>query len=173
MRTRELFLLATEPLRPEGRPLYAGLLSLGLPGDPLGDVWRLGDLLREYRGDAHTAAWVSAGLDAPSIGLLTELYWGLPMRTYVRTRAWSGEQLDAAEEVLRGRGLLEGDGLSRAGRGLRENIELATDRQMAGVVSTLGDDAGELFGILRPWGEAIRAAGGYPSNPGELVRARP
>ena len=49
-------------LRPEGRPLYAGLLSLGLPGDPMGDAWRLADRLREYRGDAHTAAWTTRRL---------------------------------------------------------------------------------------------------------------
>jgi hypothetical protein len=43
---------------------------------------------------------------------------------------------------------------------------------MAGVIGVLGDDADELIGILRPWGEAIRAAGGYPGNPGDLLRAR-
>ena len=52
----------------------------------MGDAWRLADRLREYRGDAHTAAWTSAGFDATEIGLLTELYWGLPMRTYVAHR---------------------------------------------------------------------------------------
>jgi hypothetical protein len=171
-RAGELLLRATDQLRPEGRPLYAGLRSLGLPGDPVGDVWRLGDLLREYRGDAHTAAWVAAGLDAPSIGLLTELYWGIPMRTYVRTRAWSDDQLDAAEERLRQRGLLDGEGFSAAGGALREEIEVATDRQMAAVVGGLGDGAEELCDILRPWGDAIRSAGGYPANPGVLIRGR-
>ena len=170
-RAKELLQRATDGLRPEGRPLYAGLLSLGLPSDPLGEVWRLGDLLREYRGDAHTAAWVSAGLDAPEIGLLTELYWNIPMRTYVRTRAWSNEDLDAAEERLRQRGLLDGQGFSESGRALREGIEVATDRQMASVVDALGDDAKELFGILSPWGEAIRSAGGYPASPRDLIRA--
>ena len=96
------------PLRPEGKPLFAGLRSLGLPGDPVGDMWRLADMLREYRGDAHTAAWTSAGLDATEVGLLTELYWGLPMRTYVRTRAWSAEQLDAGERRLSDRGFVAG-----------------------------------------------------------------
>ena len=79
-----------------------GSSSLGLPGDPMGDMWRLADLLREYRGDAHTAAWTSAGLDATEVGLLTELYWGLPMRSYIRTRAWSDAQLDEAEGRLVG-----------------------------------------------------------------------
>jgi hypothetical protein len=30
-------------------------------------------MLREYRGDAHTAAWTSSGFDATEIGLMTEL----------------------------------------------------------------------------------------------------
>jgi hypothetical protein len=106
---------AVAPLRPEGKPLYAGLLSLGLPGDPLADAWRLADMLREYRGDAHIAAWTSAVLDATEIGLLTEPYWGIPLRTYVRTRAWSDEQLDAAEQRLVARGLLA-DGASPSRR---------------------------------------------------------
>ena len=47
---------------PRGSHSSPGLRSLGLPGDPMGDMWRLADQLREYRGDAHTAAWTSAGL---------------------------------------------------------------------------------------------------------------
>ncbi len=99
-RATEILRRATDPLRPEGRPLYSGLLSLGLPGTPMGDFWRLGDYLREYRGDSHTAAWVAFGLDATEIGLLTELFIGLPMRSYIRTRAWSDDDLDAAVERL-------------------------------------------------------------------------
>jgi hypothetical protein len=150
--------------------LYAGLLSLGLPGDPVGDLWRLGDLLREYRGDAHTAAWTSAGLDGTEIGLLTELWWGVPTRTYVRTRAWSDEELDAASDRLRSRGLIDDDGFTPAGRELRSAVEVATDLQMRAAVQTLDQDAGELFEILEPWGEVIRAGGGYPASPGDLVR---
>jgi hypothetical protein len=168
----DLLRRATEHLRPEGRSLYAGLVALGLPGDPIGDMWRLGDLLREYRGDAHTAAWTSAGVDATEIGLLTELWWGVPPRTYVRTRAWTSEQLDAAEERLRGRGLLGDDGFTPAGRELREGIETATDVQMRPAVEALGDDAKQLFDILKPWGAAIRAAGGYPAGPGGITGDR-
>jgi hypothetical protein len=158
----DLLTRATAPLRPEGRPLYAGLLSLGLPGNPVGDMWRLADLLREYRGDAHTAAWTSAGLDATEIGLLSELYWGLPMRSYVRTRAWTDEQLDAAEERLRSRGLLAGGAMTDRGREFREAVEVATDRQCEMVARTLGESLGELVDLLVPWGQSIRSAGGYP-----------
>ena len=105
-------------LRPEGRPLYAGLLSQEIPSSPIGRAWRYADMLREYRGDAHTASWISAGLDATQIGLLSDLFWGLPMRSYSRSRAWSTEQFDAAEEALRSRGALEGDGFSETGHAL-------------------------------------------------------
>ena len=163
---------ANERLRPEGRPLYSGLLSLGLPGDPIGDVWRLADRLREYRGDAHTAAWTSAGFDGVEIGLLTELYWGLPLRSYVRTRAWSDEDLDAAEARLVERGLVRGGALTPTGRAEREEVEVATDRQCRPIVEALGDGFEELVETLQPWGASIRAAGGYlPSGPHDLARA--
>jgi len=172
-RATELLALAVAPLRPEGKPLFAGLLSLGLPGDPLGDLWRLADLLREYRGDAHTAAWTSAGLDATEVGLLTELYWGLPMRSYIRTRAWSDTQLDEAEGRLAARGLVADGGLTVTGRALRESVEVATDAQCEVMVDALGERFDELIGLLTPWGAALRDAGGYPpQGPHDLAPVR-
>jgi hypothetical protein len=169
-RAIELLSDAVGTLRPEGRPLFSGLLSLGLPGDPMGDVWRLADMLREFRGDAHTASWTSVGLDATEIGLLTELYWGLPTRTYVRTRAWSDAQLDDAEARLTARGLIAHAALTDAGRTLREGIEAATDAQCRPILDALGDRTDELIGLLTPWGQAIREAGGYPQQgPHELA----
>jgi hypothetical protein len=163
---------AGERLRPEGRPLYAGLLAQGLPGDEVGDVWRLADRLREFRGDAHTAAWTAAGFDATEIGLLTELYWGLRPRTYVRTRAWSDADLDAAEGRLTDRGMLAGGAFTDAGRAAREEVERGTDRQCRPIVEALGDGVDTLAGILRGWGEAIRSAGGYlRSGPHDLAGA--
>ena len=162
-RAREILHRAVAPLRPEGRPLYAGLLSLPVPDDDLGAVWRLTDLLREYRGDSHTAAWISAGLDATEIGLLSELYWGLPMRSYSRTRAWSNEQFDAAHDRLRARGLVDETSLTDTGRALREAVEVRTDDQMAAAMDAIGDDLDELLAILTPWGATIRAGFGYPA----------
>jgi hypothetical protein len=167
----DLLARAVEPLRPEGRPLYAGLASRGLPGEPLADAWRRADMLREYRGDAHACAWTTAGLDATEIGLLTELYWGLPLRTYIRTRSWSDDELDAAEARLVERGLVVEGGFTPEGRAEREAVEQATDRQCRPIVEALGDDLDDLLGVLLPWGEAIRAAHGYPaSGPHDLAR---
>ena len=169
-RAAELLARAVEPLRPEGRPLFAGTLAQAMPDTALGRVWRLGDMLREYRGDSHTAAWISADLDATEIGLLSELYWGLPMRSYSRTRAWTDAQFDAAHERLQQRGLVDATGFTDAGRALREQVEVATDAQMARAMAALGNDLGELLDILTPWGAAIRTAKGYPaSGPHDLA----
>ena len=171
-RATELLARAGEDLRPEGKPLFAGLVALGLPGDPIGDMWRLADRLREFRGDAHVAAWTAAGFDATEIGLLTEPYWGVPMRTYVRTRAWSDAQLDAAEARLTERGLVADGTMTDAGRAAREAVETATDRQCRPIVESLGDDLDELAGILRRWSSAVMAAGGYPAaGPHDLAEA--
>ena len=119
----------------------------------MGDVWRLGDMLREFRGDAHIAAWTSAGFDATEIGLLTELYWGLPMRTYVRTRAWIDDDLDAAEARL-ATAACSTTAASPRGPGPREAVEVATDVQCQPIIDALGDDLDELVAILEPWGAA-------------------
>lgn len=168
-RAAELLAQAAAPLRPEGRPLFAGVSSLDMPGDPVGDLFRAGDLLREYRGDSHTAAWISAGFDATEIGLMTELYWGLPMRSYIRTRAWSDAELDAALERLTERELIDGDQFTDAGREAREAVERETDRQMQPALDALGPDLADLVDLLQAWGTAIRAAGGYLSTPAQLT----
>lgn len=175
-RAADLLARMTDTLRPEGRPLFAGVRSQDVPDDAVGRLWRHGDMLREYRGDSHTAAWVSAGLDPIEIGLLTELWLGLPLRSYIRSRAWSAEQLDDGVERLRGRGLIDvGDGgasFTDAGRTLRGDLEDRTDAAMAGAIGALGEDADELFGLLEPWGTAVVAVGGYLGSPADLVAAR-
>jgi hypothetical protein len=171
-RANELLARAVDPLRPEGRPLYAGQAALGLPGDPLGDAWRRADTLREYRGDSHVSAWTAAGFDAAEIGLLTELYWGLTLRTYIRTRAWSDADLDGAEARLVERELVADGAFTAAGRAEREAVERATDSQCRPIVEALGDDLDELVALLAGWGGAIRDAHGYPaSGPHDLARA--
>jgi hypothetical protein len=163
-RAHDLLLRATDVLRPEGRALYAGLRSLKAPDTLLGKVWRLGDMLREYRGDSHTAAWISAGFDACQIGVLSELYWGLPIKSYSRTRGWQDADYDTAIETLSRNGLISKDGtLTSEGRSQREKVETLTDLQMEPVLRQLANDTAELIAILKPWGATIRAAKGYPA----------
>lgn len=165
---------AVAACEPAGRPLFAGAVSGGHPADDLAAVWHLGECLREFRGDSHTAAWISEGLDAVEIGLLTELYWGLPAKSYVRTRAWSDEQLDAGIERMQSRGLIADGGLTDSGRTLRESIERATDVQMRPVLTAFGTEHEfqETIDRLVLWSAKVKAAHGYPSSgPMDLANA--
>lgn len=161
---------AVQPLAEPGRPLFAGLRAQwDDPTDEWTRLFHLGDMLREYRGDAHVCAWSSAGVDAIEIGLLTEAYMGLPLRTYIRTRGWDDAELDGAVARLRTRGWLDdAESLTELGRSAREAIERSTDRAMTPAMSALGDDVDEAIEVLRPWGEAMRAAGGYVGGPVDL-----
>lgn len=149
---------------PAGKPMFAGNLAGGPPATPLGAAWWAADCLRELRGDAHIAAWTAAGFDAVEIGLITEGWWGLPLRSYIRTRAWGDAELDAAEARLAARGLVADGNLTEAGRAAREEVEVATDRQMRPVLDALGEDLDELCGILEGWSAAVRGAHGYPDG---------
>jgi hypothetical protein len=162
-RALELLQRAVEPLKPEGRPLYAGLRSLRVPNSTLGAVWRFGDMLREYRGDSHTAAWISAGFSACEIGVLSELYWGLPIKSYSKSRGWTDVEYNDAITRLERDGLLKDNTLTNAGRDARDAIENATDIQCQPIVDALGDEIAELIAILRPWCAQIRNAKGYPA----------
>lgn len=161
---------AVAPLTIAGRPMFAGLVALPVPSDAVGRMWRLGDELREYRGDAHIAAWTAAGFDGCQLQVLTERCASMPPRSYAAGRGWGDAQLGAAEERLRERGLLDGDDVTAEGRAAREAVEADTDLSCAAMTDALGDDLVELVGRLQQWGAAIRAAHGYyPSSPQEAV----
>ena len=170
-RVEELLVRATGDVPINGRPLAAGLCGLDDPDHPLGTIWRRGDVLREFRGDSHTAAWVDAGLDAVQVGMLTGLFWGLPARSYARTRGWVDADFDPAADALRSMGAIDAnEEFTDTGRELREEIERRTDQQMVPVMQALGDDVGELIELLVPWGRAVRAAKGYlASGPHDLA----
>lgn len=171
-RALELLQRAVEPLKPEGRALYAGLRSLAMPDSTLGAVWRLGDMLREYRGDSHTAAWISAGFSACEIGVLSELYWGLPIKSYSKSRGWTDVDYNEAIARLERDGLLKDNTLTNAGREARDAVEIATDIQCQPIVDALDDGISELIAILRPWCGQIRNAKGYPAaGPHDLADA--
>jgi hypothetical protein len=169
-RATELLKQAGDAATGEGRALYSGLRSLGWPGDPVGDFWRAADLVREHRGDSHTCAWVSAGIAPVEVTLLTELWWKMPLNTYVRTRGWNEEAIAAGIASLEEKGLVKGGEFTPEGEELRGAVESATDEGERRIVEALGDDSGELFSILEPWAKAIVAAGGYPSDPSQLTR---
>ena len=110
-----------------GHPLYAGLRALPWPDEPIGQLWRSCDLLREHRGDSHIAVWTRAGVRPIEIQLMMELELHIPLKTYSMTRGWTVEQMDAAIEGMRAKGWMQGDEFSPEGKAFRARIEAETD----------------------------------------------
>lgn len=169
-RATELLRRGADAATVEGHPICAGLKSLGFPGEPMADFWRAADIVREHRGDSHVAAWVGYGVGPIEITLLTEAWWGIPLKSYAPSRGWSDEQLDGAIDGLRARKLLDGEQLTDDGRALRKAIERVTDGQERRIVEAIGEDVDELFGLLEPMASAVVESGGYPADPRQFMR---
>jgi hypothetical protein len=169
-RAADLLLGMTEGVDASGRPLFAGLAGLPVPDrdDPFVRLWRAADLVREFRGDGHISAWVP-WFDSVEISTISEPWWGIPLDSYVWTRGYGPDEVAAARDRLRGRGLLDEDGnITEAGREARERVEVVTDEATLPLVRRLGDDADELFALLAPIGEAMTGPGAYPANRSNL-----
>jgi hypothetical protein len=153
---------AARACSPQGRPLYAGHAQLPWPDQPHLALWHAITLLREFRGDGHIAALVTANLD-PCEALITHAGAndsGIGSDTLQQSRAWPEADWNAAKERLRARGLFDGDRLSDAGHALRDLIEEQTDQAALAPWTTLSEeDATRLRALVRPWSRAISESG--------------
>lgn len=157
---------------PAGHPLFAGLRSLPWPEDPVAQLWRSCDMVREHRGDSHIAVWTRAGVRPIEIQLMSELQLRIPLKTYSLTRGYTIEQMDAALDGMRAKGWVEGDVFTPEGRAFRDRLEDETDAMETPIVDAIGAGLDELLGILRPWATTIVSAGiaggGYPAGAGAI-----
>ena len=152
-RAAELARRAADAGPVHGHPLAVAHRARGWTDDPLVDLWRACERIRERRHESHRNAWTAAGLDPCELCVITDLWRG-PLISSV-SGSWSASEQAAALEALRARGLVDGDTVSDAGRALRDAVEEATDLQETEVVAALGDDADELLARLAPWSTAV------------------
>ncbi|MGE3287521.1 MAG: hypothetical protein AB7J32_15650 [Pseudonocardia sp.] len=151
--------------RTGARPMFSGMLADPWPDDHLAQLVHACNLLREHRFECHLAVCAVEGLDGVEMNILTGLYCGYPLLTYVGTRSWPEEAQLAAVERLRGRGLVEGDALSAEGLRYRGELEDRTDRMQQTVVDAIGPDLDVYVKQLDAWSTALIAADGAPSDP--------
>ena len=160
----------------EGRPLYAAHAELPWPDQPHLRLFHAQTLLREFRGDGHVAALVTAGISGLD-ALILHVASGEADERFLRpSRGWSREQWAAAIDRLRDGGLVapdDGDGpaLTDAGRELRAGIEATTDRLAEPAYQVLGEDGRvRLAELTRPLSRTVVKAGML--DPAALFRSR-
>ncbi|MEU5248755.1 hypothetical protein AB0G81_32530 [Streptomyces asoensis] len=144
---------------PQGRPLFAAHAALPWPSAPHLVLWHAQTLLREFRGDGHVGALLTAGLSGLE-ALVTHAAAGDVDAGVLRdSRAWTPQEWDEAVQNLRERGWLD-DGpdlaLSEDGARRRAEIEETTDRLAALPYLTLGPaGCAELCSLVRPFSIAV------------------
>ncbi|MFI7585776.1 hypothetical protein ACIB24_01730 [Spongisporangium articulatum] len=114
----------------QGRPLFSAHAELPWPESPHAQLWHAQTLLREFRGDGHTATLLHSGvsgLEALVLYTATEKVDGDQLRL---TRGVNRNDWDACVASLVDQGLLEPDtrwDVTPAGAALRKKIEDTTD----------------------------------------------
>lgn len=145
---------------PQGRPLFAAHAALSWPTEPHLVLFHAQMLLREFRGDGHVAALLAAGISGLEAIVLHAASGEADERFLRVTRGWSRDEWAAAADGLRARGLLDGDGLSEAGRRLRAEIEERTDALAEPAYRVLGETGClRLAELTRPLSRTLVKAG--------------
>ena len=145
-----------------GRPLYAAHAALPWPTEPHLVLWHAQTLLREYRGDAHVAALLTAGLSGIDALVTHAAAGGVAAETLRKSRNWSETEWQQAIESLRARDWLTDapdPTFTPTGQSRREALELATDRNAVRPYAHIGLEACEELQTLgRPLSRAVAEA---------------
>lgn len=160
-RAAELLREAAETITADvtGRPLFAAHAALPWPSEPHMILWHAQTLLREYRGDAHIAALLTAGLNGIEALITHSAAGDVPAETLRNSRSWSDEDWQAAIVELRKRDWLtdaEVPTFTPTGTARRSEIERATDENSVRPYAHLGEEAcTELQTLVKPLSRAL------------------
>jgi hypothetical protein len=152
---------------PAGRPLFAAHAALPWPVDPHLVLWHAQTLLREFRGDGHVAALLTAGISGLEAHITYEATGAVPAGVLQATRGWSDAAWEAGRARLRDRGWLDAAGLlTDAGRDGREALERRTDELAMAPWRHLGPSGcARLRELGSPLSEALVASGDFAVAP--------
>ncbi|GGJ24004.1 SCO6745 family protein [Streptomyces brasiliensis] len=156
---------AAEAANTAGRPLAAASAELPWPDAPHLQLWHAATILREHRGDGHLAALLLADLD-PVESLVSFAAIGAASVERFESRGWSAGEWASAHARLTARGLVDADGTAtEAGRALRRDVELHTDRLATAPWQALGrPGADRLTELLGDYWVAVLSSGLLPSE---------
>ncbi|MFB9683467.1 SCO6745 family protein [Amycolatopsis plumensis] len=142
-----------------GRPLFAAHAALPWPTEPHLVLWHAQTLLREYRGDAHVAALLTAGLSGIEALITHAASGAVPAETLRTSRSWSEEDWNRAVAGLRERDWLTDatePAFTPAGAARRAEIEKVTDEHSVTPYAHIGEAAcTELQTLVRPFSRAL------------------
>jgi hypothetical protein len=128
-----------------GRVLFGAHLSVERPADPLLSGWHAVNCLREWRGDAHWALVVAAGLTSPEASILHNAWLGYERDWLARSRGATDDDIATGWASLERRGLVVDGEVTAEAIALRQRIEDDTDRLTTLPWELLGEAASVAF----------------------------
>lgn len=160
----ELARQATTACSVVGRPLFAGHNALPWPSESHLALWHAATLLREFRGDGHIAALLTAGLDGCEAHITLVGTERISRETIQPYRGWNDEEWEAAQQRLQQRGLLDEHARpTEAGKALRQDIEDRTDLLALAPWQYLGEEKyARLLELVSALSTRIVEQGGMP-----------
>ncbi|MEM8707876.1 MAG: hypothetical protein AAGE98_15535 [Actinomycetota bacterium] len=146
-----------------GRPLAAGNRATPEPDDPWERLWQRITVIREWRGDAHVAALVSAPADPVEALILHAATGQVSRKALFASRAWPEEAWAAGVQRLVARGLVNDDeSFTEMGEAFRADIERRTDVASMPLVDAVGpDQTMRLIELLKPVRRALLDGGAF------------
>lgn len=147
----------------EGKPLAAVNRIVPEPEDAIERLWQRITVLREWRGDVHVAALVTAPVTAVEALILHGATGKVPRAALLKTRQWSAESWQDGVNSLVARGLMNDDeSFTDAGRSFREEIETRTDEACQPMIDAVGTTATERFvELLKPIRRGLLDGGAF------------
>ena len=158
---------AASACRPEGRPLFAGHLSLPWPEPAHLELWHALTLLREHRGDGHIACLVEQDVNGCEALVLHGAMGEVPAAILQTSRARTDDEWADTIVGLQQRGWLDAEGaLTAAGRAARQAVEDRTDELAVAPWRHLGGSGCDrLRQLVRPLSRAIVESGSFGIRP--------
>jgi hypothetical protein len=159
-RATELLTKAAVSAPVAGRPMYAALLTLPVPEDPVTRLFHAASLVREHRGDGHIAALMIEGIGGVESHVLAALAMDMPAEKFGRIHHLPAAQLGAVIDGMRDRELIGDDGwLTEQGRAVKQRVEAWTDDLAAEPYLSLAPhELDELIATLEPLATLLIAA---------------
>jgi hypothetical protein len=159
-RAVELLTKAATSAPLEGRPMYAALRALPLPGEPVALLFHAASLLREHRGDGHVAALMAEGIGGLEAHVLLALDLGMPAPSFGRIHHLPSALLSDLVDGMRARGLVKDEKtFTAAGRQVKTRVETLTDDLAAVPYQVLEQaELDELIAALEPIAHRLTAA---------------
>jgi hypothetical protein len=133
--------VAMEGCDASGRVLFGAHSALDWPEEPHLVFWHAATLFREFRGDGHVAALLTAEI-GPCQSVVLHAATGGPPREWLQAnRGWSDAEWETATDSLGARGWFAADGsLTDDGRAARVAVEDVTNQLSVVPWRALGED---------------------------------